>query len=419
LAIVLLSPLFLQAHPAEASNPVIDIWWPADGAKIQGIQPFKGLLENYSPGQYSMYWQVDSGNPVSMNDNTDAYPHKEAQVDLTNWSWKGAGPYVITFTAKDSQGNTLSTATRTIYNSAQTSVIQSPVLPPSNPLAGKNLYFDSNSSAQQTINQLQSYDPYDATLLKKIASQPQAVWLGNWLSTADTAKTIQSALAAAKSQGAIATFVLYNIPQRDCGSFSAGGANNPAGYQSWVAMVASAIGSNQAIIILEPDALADITCLSQADQATRLSLLSSAVSTLKLNSNTVLYIDAGHPNWIASDTMSALLKAAGIARADGFSLNVSNYESTADNISYGTDLSQKTGNKHFVVDTSRNGNGSDGEWCNASGRALGSSPTTSTGQSLLDAFLWIKHPGESDGYCNGGPGAGVWWTSYAINLAKN
>ena len=68
-----------------------------------------------------------------------------------------------------------------------------------------------------------------------------------------------------------------------------------------------------------------------------------------------------------------------------------------------------------MVDTSRNGgNAASGAWCNPAGAGIGQKPTTQTGNSLADAFLWIKTPGESDGNCNGGPGAGQWWTSYAL-----
>jgi endoglucanase len=76
--------------------------------------------------------------------------------------------------------------------------------------------------------------------------------------------------------------------------------------------------------------------------------------------------------------------------------------------------------KHFVIDTSRNGNGPYGnEWCNPPGRALGIPPTTDTGEELCDAFLWIKVPGESDGTGNGGPRAGKFWPEYADELVNN
>ncbi|MYV59291.1 endoglucanase, partial [Streptomyces sp. SID4931] len=47
----------------------------------------------------------------------------------------------------------------------------------------------------------------------------------------------------------------------------------------------------------------------------------------------------------------------------------------------------------------------------------GEAPTTQTGDELVDAYLWIKRPGESDGDCKGGPKAGDWWPEYALGLA--
>jgi endoglucanase len=96
-------------------------------------------------------------------------------------------------------------------------------------------------------------------------------------------------------------------------------------------------------------------------------------------------------------------------------------------MAYGKTLSSLVGGRHFVIDTSRNGNGgpkvadndSEASWCNPAGRALGSPPTTETGEPLCDAFLWIKKPGESDGACNGGPKAGEFWPERALELAKN
>ncbi|MGE0796347.1 MAG: glycoside hydrolase family 6 protein, partial [Acidimicrobiia bacterium] len=76
---------------------------------------------------------------------------------------------------------------------------------------------------------------------------------------------------------------------------------------------------------------------------------------------------------------------------------------------------------HFVVDTSRNGAGptDDRQWCNPPGRALGSVPEVAPGVSpLVDAFLWVKTPGRSDGTCNGGPKAGDWWPEYLADLAR-
>ncbi|MCC3773203.1 glycoside hydrolase family 6 protein, partial [Streptomyces sp. UNOC14_S4] len=62
--------------------------------------------------------------------------------------------------------------------------------------------------------------------------------------------------------------------------------------------------------------------------------------------------------------------------------------------------------------------GGDEPWCNPPGRALGTPPTTATGSPLIDAYLWIKRPGESDGTCRGAPPAGHWWADYALRLAE-
>ena len=97
---------------------------------------------------------------------------------------------------------------------------------------------------------------------------------------------------------------------------------------------------------------------------------------------------------------------------------------------------------HFVVDTSRNGlgpwrppadrpAGDPQDWCNPPDRGLGLRPTAETGNALLDAYLWIKTPGESDGQCNRwapagsadpvrgimNPPAGAWFPQQALELA--
>ncbi len=119
-------------------------------------------------------------------------------------------------------------------------------------------------------------------------------------------------------------------------------------------------------------------------------------------------------------TIARRLRAAGVAQARGFSVNVAGFETTARSRAYGRAISRRAGRAHFVIDTSRNGAGpaGPGEWCNPAGRALGEFPTTQTGDPLVDALLWVKRPGESDGECNGGPPAGTWWPDYALDLAR-
>jgi endoglucanase len=86
---------------------------------------------------------------------------------------------------------------------------------------------------------------------------------------------------------------------------------------------------------------------------------------------------------------------------------------------FGKKLSELLGGAHYVIDTSRNGAGPLGvEWCNPPGRKLGVPPTLETADpEHLDAYLWLKRPGESDGSCNGAPVAGAFWDKQAIELA--
>jgi endoglucanase len=213
-------------------------------------------------------------------------------------------------------------------------------------------------------------------------------------------------------------FVAYNIPGRDCGQYSSGGTASSDSYKTWINGLAAGIGSRKAAVILEPDALAMLGCLGSAEKVSRLELLGYAVSKLGSNPSTAVYLDAGHSNWHSPAEMASRLNQAGIANARGFSTNVSNYNATLNEVTYGTAISALTGGKKFIIDTSRNGSGPGDTWCNPSGRSLGPAPTAVTGNPLIDAYFWVKVPGESDGSCNGGPSAGQWWSDYALGLAK-
>lgn len=275
-----------------------------------------------------------------------------------------------------------------------------PVLSPPSPRS-LNLYVNPASS--------------QAGRAPEITSQATSTWLGAW--SGDVRVATDTLVSAAAASGSLATIVTYNIPVRDCGGYSTGGLNSSDNYKDWIRQVAAGIGNRQAIVVLEPDALAQITCLSTSDQAARYANLADAVNVLATQTNAFVYLDAGHSTWMSAATIAERLKQANIAQARGFSLNISNFHRTTDNITYGNAITAIVG-KSYVIDTSRNGNGSNGEWCNPRGRALGEKPTTnSTGN--VDAYLWIKVPGESDGPCNGGPSAGIWWEEYAQELIRN
>jgi endoglucanase len=286
-------------------------------------------------------------------------------------------------------------------------------------LAGMSLFVDPASPAKKQADAWRSSRPADAAQLDKIAARPYALWLGDWLG-AEPFNEVSKLTAQVTSTGAVPVYVLYNIPQRDCGLYSKGGSATAAAYEHWVAEVARGIGSHKAVAIVEPDAVPGMDCLSAADQDVRLRLIRVAIQALKALPKVTVYLDAGNAGWHHPSIIAPRLKLAGIDMADGFSLNVSNFFSNSESIRYGSDVSALVGGKHFVVDTGRAGSGASVpyEWCNPAGRSLGSAPTTSTGHPLVDAFLWVKPPGESDGECNGGPGAGKWWPEYALGLAS-
>jgi endoglucanase len=290
----------------------------------------------------------------------------------------------------------------------------------SNPLAPFTFYIDQASKARKTADAWRASRPADADQMEKIASQPMAKWFGSWNSPSSIRNDVASAVSAILGPGSVPVFVAYNIPQRDCGGLSGSNTLSVDGYRSWISEFARGLGQAPAVVILEPDALAAMTCLSEADQRTRVDLLKFAVDVLRADEGAKVYLDAGHARWQSAATMASRLVAAGIASATGFSLNVSNFVGDADNVAYGEQLSALVGGKHFIIDSGRNGLGptSDMQWCNPEGRAIGRRPTTRTGNPLVDAYLWIKTPGESDGACNGNPASGTWMPEYALGLAS-
>jgi endoglucanase len=296
------------------------------------------------------------------------------------------------------------------------------------PLAGRTLYVDPTGAAAEQVRSWEAAGRRaDAAIIRRIADQPVATWFAD---AHPGAPARAGKLAAdANAAGRVPVLTLYHIPERDCAGQSAGGAPDAAAYRSWVDGIAAALRGRQAVVVLEPDAVPQAVqgCLSSPGVAAeRYALLHHAVSVLRANPGVVVYLDAGNPSWIRDlDRLAAALRRAGVARAHGFSLNVANFEATADNVRYGAALSALLGGARFVVDTSRNGNGpaqigaGDRHWCNPRGRRLGEAPTTRTGHRLVDAYLWIKRPGESDGACTpDAPPAGVWWPEYALELAR-
>ena len=285
-----------------------------------------------------------------------------------------------------------------------------------NPISGARFWVDPASDARLTADAWRARRAADAVQLDKIGNQSQARWFGDWNSTAQLASEVDRAATTMLASGAMPVFVAYNIPQRDCGSYSANNVT-AAAYRDWISAFATGLSGRRAVVVLEPDGLAETDCLSADGLAARMELMRFAVATLTAKGGLV-YIDAGQAGWHPPATMARRLIDAGIAGAQGFSLNVANFATTPENAAYGEAISALVGGKHFVIDTGRNGLGSNGQWCNPAGRALGERPSSATHYGLVDAYLWIKTPGQSDGACGGTPSSGIWMPEYALGLAQ-
>lgn len=363
------------------------------------------------------------------------------------------------------------------------------------------IFVDSRSSTVQHAAGLEGPAQRDALRLSSIAS---AAWFTDGTSETVEAK-VRDLVDRAEAAGHVPVLVAYNIPFRDCALYSAGGAADGSAYLSWIRGFAAGIGTREAIVILEPDGLGVIPWHLTLDGKlencrpagpgedaadARYAQLRGAVAILADLPKARLYLDGTGSSWLAPGETAARLIKADVARAAGYFLNVSNFESDARVVPYArwvsdcialvtrgavepadcpsqyspaafedhstwgaTDaayakLFEKAGvkrdpasQKHAVIDTSRNGRGSwrppagkyeDAEvWCNPPGRGLGRRPTLESGDAYVDAFLWIKIPGESDGACHRGrggpadpergltaPPAGSWFSEQARELIE-
>jgi endoglucanase len=264
------------------------------------------------------------------------------------------------------------------------------------------LYRDPSSAVVRWV----AANPGDsraAVIRDKIASQPQARWFANFnISTAQSEAAAY--VGAANSAQQIPVIAVYPITNRDCGGASAGGAPDLNQYQTWVSNFSRGLGNQTVIIILETDSLALLTCLNSSEINARNQAISTATRTIKsANPNAKVYLDAGHSTWNSAGETANRLRAAGVQYADGFFSNVSNYNSTSSEANFGRAvISSLNGmgisGKRQVIDTSRNG-GASGDWCgdDNTDRRIGMYPTTNTGDSNIDAYLWVKPPGEADG----------------------
>ena len=94
------------AQEARVSGTVV-VESPTAGALLSGTVRFRARVAGASPSQYRMVWLVDGGQQNAMSEVVGA---EEASVDVSTWSWRGAGPYRVTFRAFDAKGRRIGEA---------------------------------------------------------------------------------------------------------------------------------------------------------------------------------------------------------------------------------------------------------------------------------------------------------------------
>jgi endoglucanase len=343
----------------------------------------------------------------------------------------------------------------------------------------------SPAATSQVIGLVRQGRLRSALQVGAMLAQGHAVWFTDG-APADVERQVHKTMVAAAVERRVPVLVAYDLPFRDCGQYSAGGALGTADYLAWIDGFARGIGNGQAVVILEPDGLGiipynttiygasewcrpDLTGTgltpAQANQS-RYDQLNAAVDRLEQQPKASVYLDGTHAAWLGVGEAAYRLAKAGALRAQGFFLNVSNYQTTPNSLTFGRWVSKciafatnpaeggwRLGNyswcpsqynpatgftvdyspayaasvdaqldglrgdaaptTRFVVDTSRNGLGpwtptasypDAQDWCNPPHRGVGLRPTAATGDPLADAFLWVKVPGESDGQCSRGLG---------------
>jgi cellulose 1,4-beta-cellobiosidase len=346
----------------------------------------------------------------------------------------------------------------------------------------KGVRFFLNPDYLEQVESTARNHPELAAQIRKVEQHPTAIWMDAIATVSKLPRFLDQAKQQQDENGqpTLSAYVLNNLPNKDCAAKASAGellveADGEARYRTeFIDPIAAEFQSHpdQPIaVIVEPDSLANFTtnmhypkCAASAD-AYRRSIV-YAIKKLALP-NVSLYLDAAHAGWLGWDKnrerMAVVFKrileeAGGPDMIRGFATNVSNYTHLSNRDGAALSLTNPCPNeltyvkmfaetlgmygikgKGFVIDTSRNGRGGIrhqwGNWCNIKGAGLGERPRAEPIRGV-DAYLWIKPPGESDGVADpaqprfdemcaiadaapGAPQAGRWFESYFLDLVRN
>lgn len=263
-------------------------------------------------------------------------------------------------------------------------------------------------------------DPREPAIAARITAVPEGAWFAQY-DPATITRQVERITRGAAATGTMPILVLYDVPRVNCSTNYPNAAPDVADYEAWADAFAAGLGTREALVLVEPDGLSLQNCLSATEVAGRDAAIAYAGTAVhRADPAAKVYFDAGNSAWNPASVQAAHLEAAHVTTsADGIFSNVSNFQTTGAELAYDKRVLADLGNPpklHIVIDTSRNGNGPGSTWCDPSGRALGQLPTVDTGDPLVDAYLWVKGPGQSDGCADQG---GVFDPSLAYALIAN
>ncbi|KAG4435872.1 hypothetical protein IFR05_008638 [Cadophora sp. M221] len=352
-----------------------------------------------------------------------------------------------------------------------------------NPFSGVALYANPYYASEINAYAIPSLTGAMATKAASVAKVPTFVWLDT-MSKVPLMGTFLSNIRALNAAGAspkvAGTFVVYDLPDRDCAALASNGeysiANGGvANYKKYIDAIKALLvtySDVKVILVIEPDSLANLVTNMNVAKCSGAAAAYKECTTYAIQQlnlpNVAMYLDAGHAGWLgwpanigpAATLFGDLYKAAGSpSQVRGLATNVANYNAW----SIATCPSYTQGNSvcdearyvnafaplltaagfpaHFITDTGRSGKQPTGQqawgdWCNIKGTGFGLRPTTDTGNALADAFVWIKPGGECDGTSNTtavrydatcgrdaalkpAPEAGTWFEAYFEQLLTN
>jgi endoglucanase len=314
-----------------------------------------------------------------------------------------------------------------------------------NPLVGAQWFVDKTWAPQ--YDQYQRYarrgQAGNATLMAKIALQPQFKWFGRW-NQDDKGGTYGAARnyverVQEEQPGSVPQIAILRHQGKACHKrYTAGGVAEDQRTMRWYEQFAAGIGDARVVIGFEPDSLGTIDCLAPSRRKARLDMLRHGVDVLSKLPNATIYVEAGASDWEPAARTAKQLNYIGVHKVRGFMLNVTHEDWTAANVRHGLEISRLTGGKHFIVNTSDNGRGPVHYrrwisrkpkiwrrvtvWCHPLKRGLGPAPTAtpSLRPDKVDGYFYIGRPGYSGGSCNGGPlPIGSWFEGRALDMARN